>query len=105
MINRTIIKVSPLIPNERRNFDSYNGSNGSEDIDLPRQWILQNEMPQRPVSNSHVNISNIDGTVRISFDERFKRTVDLDDLPTATASESSNIPYFIIILLINIWLK
>ena len=50
-----------------------------KDISLPRQWILQNEIPQRPISNHIMNQNNIqqylDGSVRISFDETSLETL------------------------------
>ena len=43
-----------------------------KDINLPSQWILENETPQRPINNNIINLENVrqylDGTVRISFD-------------------------------------
>ena len=64
-----------------------------KDINLPRQWILQNEIPQRPVSNNIMNLSNmqqyLDGSVRISFNERFRRHLTLDELPTPSETSSS----------------
>lgn len=43
-----------------------------KDINLPSQWVLDNEIPQTPITNNIMNLDNIkqylDGTVRISFD-------------------------------------
>ena len=48
-----------------------------KDINLPSQWVLDNEIPQTPVINSIMNLDNIkqylDGTVRISFDNHSNR--------------------------------
>ena len=57
-------------------------------ISLPRQWILPNEMPPRPVTNNIMNLNNIqqylDGSVIISFDEaRFRTPLALEELSTS----------------------
>ena len=65
-----------------------------KDISLPSQWILQNEMPSRPVSNNIMNLNNIqqylDASVRISFDEaKFRSPLALENLSNSSVTSRS----------------
>ena len=54
-----------------------------KDINLPSQWILENEIPQRPITNNIMNLDNIrqylDATVRINFDNN-RRPLILEEM-------------------------
>ena len=58
-----------------------------KDITLPSQWTLPNELPQRPISNTSLNLENIkqfsDGTVKISF-ERNRTPVIIEDISSSS---------------------
>ncbi|WOH09471.1 hypothetical protein DCAR_0728928 [Daucus carota subsp. sativus] len=65
-----------------------------KDINLPSQWILENETPQRPINNNIMNLENVrqylDGTVRISFDNPNRPLIleELVDPSTASRKDS-----------------